>query len=151
MNIQIKKEKIQEIKIEDQNYPEKLRHIYNPPKKLYVLGNSDLLNKKAIAIIGCRQYSEYGKKASTYFARELAKKDITIISGLAKGIDTYAHQGAISVPQGKTIAVLGCGLDTIYPAENKELYREILMNNRNNYNRISNRNKTTKTTFSCKK
>ena len=126
MNIQIRKEQIQEIKMEDKNYPEKLKHIYQPPKTLYVLGNRNLLSTKSIAIIGCRDCSEYGKKLAKYFAQELAKKEITIISGLARGIDTYAHQGSILAGNGKTIAVLGCGLDTIYPPENIKLYQEIL-------------------------
>ena len=138
MNIKLKKERIKEIKIGDENYPEKLLHIYKPPKILYVIGNEKLLNKKAIAIVGCRACSEYGKNIAYNFSKELTKKNINIISGLARGIDTYAHKGNVDVFKkntlnenlksslGKTIAVLGTGLDEIYPKENLELYKEII-------------------------
>ena len=105
-------------------YPEKLTHIYAPPAKLYVLGNEDILDKPAIAIIGCRQASSYGKKVAYEFAYQLAKKGIIIISGLARGIDSYAHLGA----KGKTIAFLGSGFNHIYPAEHKGLCIEIMKN-----------------------
>lgn len=127
MNIQINPNKIKIITIQDKNYPEKLKYIYNPPKKLYVLGDESILNKTSIAIIGCRNCSEYGRKVSYKFAQELAKRNIVIISGFARGVDTYAHKGVVSVKE-RTIAVLGCGLDVIYPAENKELYKQILQN-----------------------
>lgn len=125
MNIQINPNKIKTITIQDKNYPEKLKHIYHPPKELYLLGNENILKETSIAIIGCRDCSDYGKRISYQFAQRLAQKNIAIVSGLAKGIDTYAHKGAVSVEK-KTIAVLGCGLDIIYPAENKEVYRKIL-------------------------
>lgn len=125
MNIQINPNKIKTITIQDKNYPEKLKHIYNPPKKLYILGDENILNKTSIAMIGCRNCSEYGKRVSYQFAQELAKRNIVIVSGFARGVDTYAHQGAISVKE-RTIAVLGCGLDVVYPAENKELYKQIV-------------------------
>lgn len=108
-------------------YPEKLTHIYAPPAKLYVLGNEDILDKPAIAIIGCRQASNYGKKVAYEFAYQLAKKGIIIISGLARGIDSYAHLGAVKA-KGKTIAVLGSGFNHIYPAEYKGLCIEIMKN-----------------------
>ena len=108
-------------------YPEKLTHIYAPPAKLYVLGNEDILDKPAIAIIGCRQASSYGKKVAYEFAYQLAKKGIIIISGLARGIDSYAHLGAVKA-KGKTIAVLGSGFNHIYPAEHKGLCIEIMKN-----------------------
>lgn len=127
MNIKINPEKIKTIKIKDKNYPEKLKYIYHPPKELYILGDVSILNETAIAIVGCRNCSEYGKKVSYQLAQNLSREDIIIISGLAKGVDTYAHQGTISVNK-KTIAVLGCGLDIVYPPENKELYKEILQN-----------------------
>lgn len=73
----------------ERNYPEKLSKIYAPPSKLYVLGDETILNKPSIAIIGCRQASDYGKKVAFRFAYELAKKGIVIISGLARGIDSY--------------------------------------------------------------
>lgn len=130
MNINLNKNNIKIIKMRDEFYPEKLLHIYAPPQTLYVLGNEKILNNKAIAIIGCRDCSEYGKKVSCYFANEFVKKGVNVISGFARGIDTYAHLGAIKNEKcenlGKTIAVLGCGLDIIYPAENMELYRKII-------------------------
>ena len=125
MNIKIDENKIKVIKLQDENYPEKLRNIYNPPKELYILGNEKLLNEKAIAVVGCRACSDYGRKVSFEISKQLNKHDIVVVSGLAKGIDSYAHKGAI-YENGKTIAVLGCGLDVIYPAENKELYMQIL-------------------------
>lgn len=106
-------------------YPQKLNKIYAPPSKLYVFGDEAILNKPSIAIIGCRQASEYGKRIAFKFAYELAQKGIIIISGLAKGIDTYAHLGAVKA-QGKTVAVLGSGFAHIYPEENKNLCKEII-------------------------
>lgn len=109
----------------DENYPEKLKNIYAPPAKLYLLGDESILNMPSIAIIGCRQASDYGKKVAFRFAYELAKKGIVIISGLARGIDTYSHLGAVKA-NGKTIAILGSGFMNIYPPENKWLCKEII-------------------------
>lgn len=105
MNIKLKVDKIKTISMIDANYPEKLKHIYAKPQTLYVLGNVDLLNEKSIAIVGCRDYTEYGKRNAYKFAYELAKEGVCIISGMAKGIDTFAHLGALNA-NGKTIAVL---------------------------------------------
>ena len=127
MNIKINVSKIKKINQGDENYPEKLTHIYSRPQTLYVIGNEKLLNTKSIAIIGCRKASGYGLENAFKFGYELAKKDICIISGFARGVDTYSHKGAIYA-KGKTIAVLGCGLDVVYPPENVELYKQILMN-----------------------
>ena len=128
MNIKLNTSQVKEIKIGESNYPERLLHIYAPPKVLYVLGNEKLLNEPSIAIIGCRNCTEYGKKVSGYFAQEFAQKGINVISGLARGIDTCAHLAVVNELKnfGKTIAVLGCGLDVIYPSENIELYKEII-------------------------
>lgn len=122
--------KVKEILIKDKSYPENLRNIYDPPKKIYVLGNIEILNKKAIAIVGSRKATNYGKKVAFQLSDELARRQINIISGLAVGIDTYAHMGALygGNNKGKTIAVLGSGLDNIYPKENIELARQILKN-----------------------
>lgn len=120
---------IKKISMEDKEYPESLRKIYNPPKRLYCIGNIELLyNKKKLAIIGCRDYSEYGKKVAIKFAYELSKKEIVIVSGGARGIDSFSHEGCI-MAKNETIAVLGNGLDYIYPPENKKLEEEILQNN----------------------
>ena len=128
MQINLKKDKIKTIILGDENYPEKLKYIYGNPQRLYVLGNEKLLNEKSIAIIGCREATRYGLENAYKFAYELAKRGICIISGFARGIDTYAHKGAVAV-KGKTIAVLGCGLDIVYPSENIELYKQIIVNN----------------------
>ncbi len=111
----------------DKEYPHILKQIYDFPVSLYVKGNKDILNKDSIAIIGCRQASIYGIKAAKYFSFNLANANINIVSGLAKGIDSYAHIGALSA-SGKTIAVIGNGLDSIYPKENFELSQMIVQN-----------------------
>lgn len=126
MKINLDKNKIKTIKLEDSTYPEKLKEIYNPPKTIYLIGNEKLLNQKSIAIIGCRECTRYGAENAYKFSYELAKENICVISGFAKGIDTYSHKGAVSA-KGKTIAILGCGLDIIYPPENIELYKQILL------------------------
>lgn len=117
---------IKMISIYDENYPEKLKNIYDPPVVLYIKGNENILNDEiSIAIIGSRMCSEYGKNVARQFAYNLSKYNINVISGLAKGIDTYAHVGAIRA-KGKTIAVLGNGLDIVYPQENRMLYNKIV-------------------------
>ena len=108
------------ITIQDKEYPQKLRNIYDPPVVLYVKGNIDILNGKSLAIIGSRECSEYGKKVAKQLAYNLSKQNINIISGLAKGIDTYAHKGAVENKK-NTIAVMGNGLDVVYPKENIRL------------------------------
>lgn len=108
-------------------YPEKLNNIYSSPARLYLVGDESILNKPSVAIIGCRDASDYGKKVAFNFAYELAKEGFVVISGLAREIDTYAHLGAVKAG-GKTIAVLGSGLKHIYPSENKKLCNEIVKN-----------------------
>ena len=117
--------RIKEIPISSNEYPDKLRDIPKPPQQLYVLGNETLLKSNGIAVIGPMSYSEYGKKYALKFAKELAEQGLTIISGMALGIDTFAHQGALKA-NGKTIAVLGCGFNNIFPEENAGLMEEIL-------------------------
>lgn len=104
----------------DCHYPKELKHIYDAPLWLYIQGNKEILNQPSLAVIGCRDCSQYGKEVAKNLSYELAKKEIGIISGMAKGIDTYAHLGCLEA-QGKTIAILGSGLDRIYPKENKRL------------------------------
>lgn len=118
---------IKEIKIEDEKYPNQLKEIKNPPNKIYVIGNEKILQSDGIAVIGSRCNTEYGEKYATKFSKELAKQGLTIISGMAVGIDGFAHKGALSVG-GKTIAVLGSGFNNIYPEENKELFKQIIEN-----------------------
>lgn len=119
--------KIYEINEKDKNYPKKLLQIKDRPKKIYVVGNKELLNSKAIAIVGSRISTPYGEHYAAKFAQKISEKGITIISGLAKGIDTIAHQNS-KQEKGKTIAVLGCGFNHIYPKENEELFYEIIEN-----------------------
>ena len=115
------------ITIEDKEYPESLKQIKNPPKRLYLKGNIKLLKTPGIAIVGARNCTQYGEKMAKKFAKELAEFGITIISGMALGIDKIAHKIAIK-NGGKTIAVLPSGLENIYPEENLELYNEIILN-----------------------
>lgn len=111
--------------IKDQDYPKNLLHIYDAPAILYYKGNKKLLQTNIIAMVGCRDCSNYGKEVSIKLSYELAKNGITIISGMAKGIDSYSHIGCIKAER-KTIAVLGSGIDIIYPKENSLLYNKIL-------------------------
>lgn len=120
----ILKNDIKIINISDDNYPAKLKNIYAPPITIFAKGDISLLSSKAIAIVGSREPSKYGIYVAEKFSKELSKEGIAIVSGLAKGIDTFAHVGALS-SFGKTIAVLGSGIDVVYPKENAKYYREI--------------------------
>ena len=114
------------ITYQDELYPAKLINIYDRPALIYVKGTltKDEIN---IAMVGSRQASTYGKYTTEKISRELSIKGITIVSGLARGIDAAAHRGALT-GQGRTIAVMGSGLDVIYPPENKKLFVEIVQN-----------------------
>lgn len=116
------------INCKNEKYPRKLLEIPHYPKELYILGNYELLNKqRTVAIIGSRDCTEYGRKYAYLFTDELSKKDICIVSGLAMGIDTIAHIGAVK-NIGRTIAVLGGGFNKLYPKENEWLFHKILAN-----------------------
>ena len=121
----IDKNNIDIIGIEDKEYPTLLKNIYDPPICLYIKGDKSILNNISISIIGCREATNYGIKVAKEFAYNISKQKINIISGLAKGIDSAAHLGAVEANE-KTVAVLGNGLDTIYPKENKNLAQKIL-------------------------
>ena len=123
----LKENNIKLITIFDKNYPQKLKNIYDKPIVLFAKGNLNLLNQDGVAIIGCRDCSEYGKESAKKLSYNIAKQNKCIISGLARGIDTFAHIGALEAGGG-TIAVLGSGLDNIYPIENKYLYERIIQN-----------------------
>ncbi|MGP8153351.1 MAG: DNA-processing protein DprA [Smithella sp.] len=120
------KNKVNIITYQDELYPHKLLNIYDRPPFIYVRGN---LNKNDIniAIVGSRLASTYGKYTTERISRELALKGLTVVSGMARGIDSAAHRGAIAA-HGKTIAILGSGLDVIYPPENKKLFADIIQN-----------------------
>ncbi len=108
----------------DERYPEPLRNSYDPPVVLYVWGEIKEEDKHAIAIVGSRKTSHYGVQTSRQFGFQLAASGLTIVSGLARGIDTHAHEGAVAA-RGRTIAVIGSGLGQIYPPENMELANTI--------------------------
>ncbi len=110
--------------IEDNLYPEKLKEIYDPPPVLYLKGSITEADQNSISIVGSRKATYYGKMVAENLSKDLALVGLTIISGMARGIDTAAHRGALST-DGRTIAVLGGGLDYIYPPENRKLAREI--------------------------
>ncbi len=122
------KEKVNIITIEDEEYPKILRNIYDYPISLYIKGNEKILNNRSVGIIGCRNATQYGIKMAQYFAYNLAKNDVNIVSGLARGIDSHSHIGAIKA-KGKTIGVIGSGLDIVYPRENEYLYKKIIEEN----------------------
>lgn len=121
------KYKVIKIDLNSKYYPEKLKNINGKPRELYCLGNLELLNYKSIAVIGSRNYSNYGKRVAMEFSYNLAKENICIVSGMARGIDSFAHEATLKA-KGKTIAVLGSGLDVIYPKENIKLYEDIIKN-----------------------
>ena len=107
-------------------YPSCLKNIFKPPFVLFYKGNIDLLNDsgKRIAVVGSRENSDYGKESTKLIIEGLTKKEVTIVSGLAKGIDSIAHQSTLS-NNGNTIAVIGNGLNITYPKENTQLYKDI--------------------------
>jgi len=119
-------ENIKTINIEDEVYPKLLREIPDAPKTLYLKGKL-LKNEKCFAIVGTRRCSDYGKEIAFSIAKDLAGAGLTIVSGMARGIDTFSHKGALEA-NGRTIAVLGTGLDekSIYPQENLKLAKRIL-------------------------
>ena len=123
--LEMQKQNIGIITIEDEEYPQLLKNIYDPPVCLYYKGDKKTLNNLGIAIIGCRECSNYGKIVAEKFAYNIAKNNINIISGLAKGIDTFSHIGAIYA-KGKTVAVVGNGLDIVYPKENEKVINKII-------------------------
>lgn len=113
------------VTILDNDYPELLSQIYDPPPVLYVLGDPATLKYDAVAVVGTRKASTYGKNVAEIFARELASMEINVVSGLARGIDSCAHKGAADAG-GPTTAVLGCGIDIMYPPENINLMKKII-------------------------
>jgi len=113
------------ISLWDETYPENLKHIYDPPPFLYVKGTLSENDNHAISIVGTRNASEYGLNIAEKLASDLVLQGITIISGLASGIDSMAHWGAVKA-DGRTIAIMGCGIDRIYPSENVSLYKKVI-------------------------
>lgn len=118
---------IQVITWEDDKYPANLRHVDHPPPVLYVRGEITPPDTWAVAIVGTRRASTYGREVAYQLAKQLAQHGVTIVSGLALGIDTVAHKAALEAG-GRTIAVLGSGVDQIYPPENRGLVRAMVEN-----------------------
>jgi DNA processing protein len=109
---------------QDEEYPESLRQIYDPPIVLYVKGQMTARDKNAVALVGSRQMTAYGSEAARKLAYQLAYVGVTVVSGGARGIDTAAHQGALA-GKGRTIAVLGTGINIVFPPENLGLFERI--------------------------
>ncbi|MBB5057491.1 DNA processing protein [Granulicella aggregans] len=112
---------------DDRDYPERLLEIFDPPAVLWIRGPVDLLDRPGIAVVGTRSPTVYGSGMAEMLARDLALRGLVIQSGMARGIDTAAHKGAL-VAKGRTLAVWGTGIDVIYPKENKRLAEDIVAN-----------------------
>lgn len=117
--------KIEVVTILSNSYSKLLKEIDNPPVVLYAKGDVSLLNSTCVAVVGSRRASRYGKDVTTQFSEALSKSDVTIVSGLADGVDTFAHTACLNA-KGKTIAVLGSGVNEIYPATNTNLANKIV-------------------------
>jgi DNA processing protein len=113
------------ITLKDDDYPKRLKDIYDPPALLYVRGKLRKEDELAVAIVGSRKTSPYGRWMTEKIGQDLARHGVTVVSGMARGIDSVAHQGALQ-GGGRTIAVLGCGVDVIYPSENRNLFYQII-------------------------
>ena len=109
----------------DPDYPDRLREIFDAPPLLWIRGDATLLAKSAIAVVGTRHPTPYGSGMAEMLSRDLAARGLVILSGMARGVDTAAHKGALAA-KGKTVAVWGTGIDVIYPKENKSLAEQIL-------------------------
>jgi DNA processing protein len=116
---------VQAVTWDDPDYPRNLRQVYNPPPLLYVRGSLEKRDEWAVAIVGTRQASAYGKEAARSLSAGLARVGVTVVSGLARGIDAEAHRACLDAG-GRTMAVLGCGVDVIYPQQHVRLAAEIV-------------------------
>ena len=116
---------IQMVSLDDPEYPPELRQIYDPPLVLYIRGNVAAISQPGISMVGTRHPTPYGMGMAERLACDLAARNVVIFSGLARGVDTFAHRGAVSA-KGKTVAVFGTGVDVMYPKENSRLAEQIL-------------------------
>ena len=114
----------QVINFESPLYPSLLRQIADPPPVLYIHGNAELLNRLSLAIVGSRASTSYGRRVATHIASEVCRAGLCVVSGLAYGVDVHAHEGALAAG-GDTVGVLGCGLDVVYPFQNRKTYDKI--------------------------
>jgi DNA processing protein len=112
------------VTINDPLYPQRLREIFDPPLLLFALGDIEVANSYAVAVVGTRNPTPYGLAATERLSGDLSKAGLTIVSGMARGIDTAAHRATLGA-NGTTIAVLGCGVDVVYPSSNRKLYDEV--------------------------
>jgi DNA processing protein len=113
------------VTLKDDDYPKRLKDIYDPPALLYLRGELRREDELAVAIVGSRKTSAYGREVTERIGADLARHGVTVVSGMARGIDSVAHKGALQ-GGGRTIAVLGCGVDVIYPSENRNLFLQII-------------------------
>jgi len=113
------------VTLKDEDYPKRLKDIYDPPALLYVRGELKREDELAVAIVGSRKTAPYGRWITEKIGEDLARHGVTVVSGIARGIDSLAHKGAIQ-GGGRTIGVLGCGVDVIYPSENRSLFHQII-------------------------
>jgi len=120
----VEKRGVKVITLEDAEYPELLKEIFDPPLVLYIRGDILPQDRYALAIVGTRNATRYGLRFAEDLGRQLGQIGLTVVSGMARGIDSSAHRGAIAA-SGRTIAVLGCGVDVVYPPENDELAEKI--------------------------
>jgi DNA processing protein len=112
------------ISIQDQRYPPRLRQIFDPPTVLFAIGRTELMSTPSIGVVGTRSPTPYGMAAAERLSADLSRAGLTIVSGMARGIDASAHQAALK-EGGDTVAVLGCGVDVVYPSNNRRLYDDI--------------------------
>lgn len=115
-----KKRTIEVVDMNSEIFPKRLREIERCPKQLYCIGSLELLGRRTVAVVGSRRTTQYGRNTAREIARKLSERGIAVVSGMAAGIDTCAHEGALKY-EGSTIAVLGCGPDVCYPKINREL------------------------------
>lgn len=121
----IEKFEVKVVTLQDKGYPENLRRIYDPPPLLFVRGELRDGDRWAVAIVGCRRPTPYGSLVAERISGELAQRGIVVVSGMARGIDSVGHRAALA-RGGRTIAVLGCGVDVVYPPENRKLMAQII-------------------------
>jgi DNA processing protein len=112
------------ISIHDARYPQRLREIFDPPLLLFAIGRTELMSAHSIAVVGTRRPTPYGIAATERLSADLARAGLAIVSGMARGIDAAAHRAALT-EGGDTVAVLGCGVDVLYPVDNRKLYDDI--------------------------
>ncbi|MBN7772033.1 DNA-processing protein DprA [Clostridium aminobutyricum] len=120
-----REDRIQCVALSSPSYPVLLREIEDPPQTLYFIGDIRLASMPAVAVVGSRKATSYGKWAAFEIGKRLAENEMVVVSGMAWGVDSYSHQGALEL-KGKTVAVLGCGIDLCYPAGNRKLRNQIL-------------------------